>query len=99
MQKASIFLATVLIASPFALTGCIEDKPADIVHTVDWYREHEAELKEVLKKCNNNPGELAATPNCVNAGRAKHLNMAGDSSKLKLVLSPPDSKPALPSKE
>lgn len=40
------------------------------VQTVDWYKANKTERKAVLATCRNNPGELAKTPNCVNASRA-----------------------------
>lgn len=56
--------AAVLVA----LSGCKEDDAP--VQTTDWYKEHAAERKAMLAKCNENPGERMATPNCVNAARA-----------------------------
>jgi len=42
----------------------------EAVQTVDWYKAHDAERHSMLKKCNNNPGQIGATPNCINASRA-----------------------------
>jgi len=71
MKKVTLILATVGLL--VGLTGCNEDKKAEAepVQTVDWYKEHTTERRAMLDKCNNNPGELAATPNCVNASRAE----------------------------
>ena len=58
------------------LAGCGGgDKTAqtDVVQTVDWYKAHKAERLDMLKKCNNNPGQLALTPNCVNAAKADDM--------------------------
>jgi len=52
------------------LSGC---EKTEVVQTVEWYKEHKTERETVLKKCNDNPGELQFTPNCVNANRAKQL--------------------------
>jgi len=49
------------------LLSCTKNEP---VQTVQWYKEHKAERLEVLNKCKDNPGELATTPNCMNARRA-----------------------------
>ena len=72
MKKLTVLL--VVAGTLSMLTGCNEDKPAaapaDVVQTVDWYKAHKTERAEVLAKCKANPGELAATPNCVNASRA-----------------------------
>ena len=62
MKKLSIVLAIAAL-----LAGCGENTP---VQTVDWYKTHDAERKEMLAKCKNNPGELAASPNCLNAQQA-----------------------------
>lgn len=56
-----------MLAGVSLLTGCKEDKP---VQTTEWYKEHNAERQAMLEECKANPGELAATPNCVNASRA-----------------------------
>lgn len=50
------------------LTAC--NKNEEVVQTVDWYKSHKVEREEVIAKCTDNPGELAATPNCVNASQA-----------------------------
>ena len=62
--SASVLFATSLLVS----FGC--ENFGEKVQTVDWYKEHKNERIAVIKKCNENPGELAATPNCINAGRA-----------------------------
>ncbi len=72
MKKVTVLL--VVAGALSMLAGCKEDKPAavpaEVVQTVDWYKAHNSERAEVLAKCKANPGELAATPNCVNASRA-----------------------------
>lgn len=68
MKKIAVLLVAAGALS--MLAGCKEDKPAEVVQTVDWYKAHKTERAEVLAKCKANPGELAATPNCVNASRA-----------------------------
>jgi predicted Fe-S protein YdhL (DUF1289 family) len=52
-----------------ALIGCGE---STAVQTVEWYKDHNAERKEILVKCNNNLGELTKSPNCVNAQQAEN---------------------------
>ncbi len=51
------------------LAGCGENTP---VQTVDWYKAHDAERKDMIAKCKSNPGELAASPNCINAQQAQN---------------------------
>lgn len=69
MKKLTVVL--VVASALSMLNGCKEDKPAEVVQTVDWYKANKDERAEVLTKCQTNPGELAATPNCVNASRAQ----------------------------
>ena len=57
-----------LIAMAGILSACHSTEPT---HSVEWFVEHRQELKDTVAKCNSNPGELAATPNCVNAKRAQ----------------------------
>jgi len=66
MKKVSFVLAVAVI-----LAACGESTP---VQTVDWYKNHDAERKGMILKCEENPGELAKTPNCINAKTAaNHL--------------------------
>ena len=44
--------------------------------TVGFYLQNEVQRKEKIAECNNNPGELAKTPNCINAGKAQMLLMS-----------------------
>lgn len=68
MKKLSIVLIIAAI-----LAGCGEKTP---VQTVDWYKTHDAERLAMIKECSANPGELAASPNCINAKTAaNHLTV------------------------
>lgn len=67
MKNAKLLVAVLLLAG---IAGCKRDEPAGQVHTVEWYKEHQAERLGMLAKCRDNPGKLGATPNCVNAARA-----------------------------
>ncbi|WP_163836893.1 EexN family lipoprotein [Spartinivicinus ruber] len=51
----------------------------ETVQTLEWYKENPEARKEMIKKCNSNPTELAETPNCINAQTAQ----ARDSSWFK----------------
>lgn len=66
-MKQDVVIVLALVA---VLVGCKEGKAQEVVQTVEWFKEHPTERKAQLAKCNSNPGELAATPNCVNASRA-----------------------------
>lgn len=62
--------ALVITVTLSMLGGCKAEKPAEVVQTVDWYKANKEQRVSMLATCRNNPGELAATPNCVNASRA-----------------------------
>ena len=64
MKKISIVLIVAAV-----LAGCGENTP---VQTADWYKAHDKERLEMLAKCKANPGELAASPNCINAQQAQN---------------------------
>ena len=64
-----IILSLVITA---ALVGCKQEQ-AEVVQSVDWYKENTTERVERLAKCRANPGELADTPNCINAEQADSL--------------------------
>jgi len=60
------------LVSPFllvvtAIAGCGEKES---VRTVEWYRSQDTERKAVIARCENNPGERALMPNCINAKQA-----------------------------
>ena len=57
-----------LIAAVSVLSACHSTEPT---RSVEWFVEHRQELKDAVAKCDSNPGELAATPNCINAKRAQ----------------------------
>lgn len=58
----------VLLALAAALTGCGDNQP---VQTVDWYKQHDTERKEMVAKCDANPGQTELAPNCTNAKQAE----------------------------
>ena len=71
----NIALATIVSAT---LTGCFDDaQPTGPAHDVDWFLANQDERNEVLKQCRNNPGKLAETSNCINAGKAAERDTSG----------------------
>ncbi|MGH6708406.1 MAG: EexN family lipoprotein [Bradyrhizobium sp.] len=60
------------IAAVISLTGCNEADTSRPSKTVGWFFEHRDELAVALKACRDNPGELAKTPNCINANEARN---------------------------
>lgn len=67
-----ILTALALILAFGVTTGIAAQSSADTPKTVDWYMapENKAALEEKLKECRNNPGQLANTPDCINAQAA-----------------------------
>jgi hypothetical protein len=63
-MRARFILGLAAIA---ALASC---SPAEPVHDKAYWRAHEAERATKLAACQNDPGKLAVTPNCVNAQSA-----------------------------
>ena len=66
----------VLLSGLIALPGCTKEA-LEPINTVEWYKAHEAEMTAMVKKCHSNPGQLASTPNCVNAQQAMSLTVRG----------------------
>ena len=58
---------TVLLIGLVALVACSKSEKA---YSVEDFLADEALLVEHVERCRNNPGELAQTPNCVNAAVA-----------------------------
>ena len=58
-----VFLA--LLAATIALPAS-----AETANTVDWYVAHPDERKAEATRCDNDPGDLDNTPDCVNAKAA-----------------------------
>lgn len=55
-------------AAAAVLAGCT---PAEPDHDKAYWRAHDAERATKLAACQNDPGQLAARPNCVNARAAE----------------------------
>ena len=72
--KTSATLGTAILAA-MLLLGCT---PAEEVKTADWYLANIPEMKKMVTKCKNNPGELATTPNCINAMAASEKKSSQD---------------------
>jgi hypothetical protein len=63
----------IALAGILGLSACGTEGP---VQTVDWYKAHDVERKAMLERCHANPGELAMTPNCINASQASNVSAA-----------------------
>ena len=81
-------LSALLFLAAIALAGCKEDQPVEVVQTVDWYKAHDAERIEMVKKCKNSPGEIAGTTNCINAKSAHDQTIFG-SQNFNIKATPP----------
>ena len=66
---ASILMLTAAVVS---LAGCNEADTGRQTKNVGWFFDHRDELAAALKAWRDNPGELAKTPNCVNANEARN---------------------------
>jgi len=66
-MKSLLTTPAVLMIVTATLSACGKQEP---VQTVDWYKANAPERFKVLERCEANPGELALTPNCVNAKTA-----------------------------
>lgn len=66
-MKSLLTTPAVLMIVTATLSGCGKQEP---VQTADWYKANAPERLKVLERCKENPGELALTPNCVNAKTA-----------------------------
>ena len=84
MRFSRLLCATLFVA---ALAGCGEadkrpksgppsasksgEQSQQPAKTVSWFVEHRAEWQATMKACRDNPGDLAKTPDCVNASAAR----------------------------
>jgi hypothetical protein len=66
MHRTSLLFAPLLAAALAAAPAY-----AAAQHDVPWYLANRGALQAELTACAANPGDLAATPDCVNAGAAQ----------------------------
>ena len=73
MNKRNNLGIIVVVSALSMLAGC-----KDKIQTVDWYKIHEKERKEMLAKCNErlkecktNPVKILTDPHCLNAQEAE----------------------------
>ena len=59
----------MVIVATISLSAC---STGEAVQTVDWYKAHAPDRKAMLDRCHASPGELALTPNCINASKANN---------------------------
>ena len=60
------------VVTAVSAAGCAP-VPDLATQKVDYYTGHAKERQTMLEQCENNPGELASSPNCVNAMAAASL--------------------------
>lgn len=65
LKLRSLFLSTALL---FALAGTPAIAAAE--HSVPWYLSNAAARSATLATCEADPGDLASTPDCINAKAA-----------------------------
>lgn len=62
-------LVSTMVFASIILTACGK---SEATQTVDYYKNHDVERKEMLEKCRNEMGaKAAASDNCINATKAK----------------------------
>lgn len=59
-----------LLACSLVILGCGQETKEE-TKTVDFYVEQTEDRLQKIAECKNNPGELMATPNCINAVAAE----------------------------
>ncbi|PHM51285.1 EexN family lipoprotein [Xenorhabdus sp. KK7.4] len=60
------------------LSGCFDKTETK---SVEWFTKNDAERKETINSCNDNPGELSEAPNCKNALAAESKLSSGSLRK------------------
>jgi hypothetical protein len=78
-------LVAIGMACLFFFSACSQEKTLATgePHTVEWFKEHNAERRAVLEECSNNPGEMADLPNCQNAETAELKLSVGTNGPIK----------------
>ena len=71
----SIFHTGRVLAVVVLTLGAAACKEEEKTRDVQYYLDHPDKRQQKLEECQNNPGEKALTPNCVNAGQAAHKAM------------------------
>jgi hypothetical protein len=66
-MRASVLLVALGLATA-VLCGC---SPAEPAHDKSYYAAHDPERAAKLTACQDDPGKMAARPNCVNAQAAE----------------------------
>jgi hypothetical protein len=77
----SVRLCLEIVVTLSAVTACAP-APKQSQYTVDYYRSHAALRQEVLKRCANDPGDQASTPDCINAQAAENMEGIGSLKSL-----------------
>ncbi|HEY2398809.1 MAG TPA: EexN family lipoprotein [Steroidobacteraceae bacterium] len=60
-----------------SITIACTRSPEVATPTVTYFREHEDDRREVMKRCTDDPGTLGKTPTCVNARQAALMEGIG----------------------
>jgi hypothetical protein len=77
-MRALAFLPTVIVFA--LLSSCT--RSADPACSVSYYRTHDAERREQLRICRNDPARTRQKPSCVNALRAEQIEGVGSLNEL-----------------
>ena len=77
----SVRLCLEIVVTLGTVTACAP-APNRAQHAVDYYRTHTVLRREVLKRCANDPGDEARTPDCINARTAESIEGIGSLKSL-----------------
>jgi hypothetical protein len=105
MKVTSISLSLAAVLSTVAFLAACSGKPTQIpfldrVMTTDEFTAQPDVREKVLQFCGQNPGQIGADPNCINAQQSSRMTTAGSGNFPSLDTSvPPDSKGAQGSKK
>ena len=90
-MKSTTLNVVILFSVSLGVFGCSrEEEPAQ---TVTWYQQHAQEREAMVKRCADDPGHLAKSPNCVNAQQAASIEGIGSFRKLPPMGLDPSWKP------
>lgn len=78
-----ISMAVLLL---MGVTAC--NDTSGVMHSVEWYKGQNDKRSALLAVCRDNPVELSAMPDCVNAEQAEHYVKADMLERQRLALYP-----------
>ncbi|WP_174502660.1 EexN family lipoprotein [Acidiphilium sp. C61] len=68
----------ILLKLPIVLALAVAPAHAAATHDVPWFTLHASARQAAIATCAANPGDLAASPDCINANTAAHEALASE---------------------